>query len=307
VRPLGSDVGAGVHRFLLQVNGAPLSAHTAPCRTAHGFGLRLRPCPGRWRTTFRVPTTAPPFHQGPNLLRVCSADYAWGTAANRRCAERHVRVDNLCPISRAGPGPRLRARLSHSRRGRQHGGRGTTVRGRLLSPAGVPVAGARVCVATTVPIRGALERVVATPTSGADGRFAARLPSGSNRRVRVAYWWDAHHVVERHLRLRVRARPRLRLRPRHPIRNGRRVRFKVRLRGPAAGRRWVRIQAHVGRRWIELRNGRTGARGAFHARYRFRATTGRRRYAFRAVVPKQHGYPYRAGHSRMRRVTVVGR
>jgi hypothetical protein len=300
VRPLGSDVGAGVHRFLLQVNGEPVSAHTAPCRTAHGYALRLRPCPARWRTAFRVATAAPPFRQGPNLLRICSADYARGAGANRRCATRRMRVDNLCPVSATGPGPRLRAHVASKRGGK------AAVRGRLRSASGVPLAGARVCVAATIPVRGAAERVVATPTTGPDGRFAARLPRGPNRRVRIAYWWDAGHVAERHLCLRVRARPRLRIRPGHPIRNGRRARFRVRLRGPAAARRWVRIKARVGKRWVEVRNGRTSARGVFRARYRFRSTTSRRRYAFRALVPKQRGYPYRRGHSRIRRVTVVG-
>jgi hypothetical protein len=163
-----------------------------------------------------------------------------------------------------------------------------------------------VCVATRVPIAGAPERVVASAATGLDGRFAAELPRGPSRHVRVAYWWSSHHVAERHLGLRVRARPRLRLRPHHPLRNGRHVRFKVRLRGPAAGHRWVRIQARSGRRWIELRNGRTNGLGMYRARYRFHATTGRRRYRFRAFVPSQHGYPYRAGHSRVAHVTVVG-
>jgi hypothetical protein len=303
VRPHGSDVGAGLHRFLLEVNGEPLSAHTAPCRTAHGYGLRLMPCPTRWRTTFRVPTTAPPFRQGPNLLRICSADYARGAAANRRCAGRRMRVNNLCPISATGDGPRLRARLVKTRG--NHGIR-AIVTGRVRSAGGVPVAGARVCVAARIPVRGAAERIVSTPTTGSDGRFTAALPKGPNRRVRIAYWWDPGHVAESHVRLRVRARPRLRLRPRHPIRNGRHVRFKVRLRGPAAARRWVRIKARVGNRWVEVRNGRTSAGGVFRARYRFRSTTGRRRYAFRALVPKQRGYPYRRGHSKIRRVTVVG-
>jgi hypothetical protein len=303
VRPLGSDLGAGLHRFLLQVNGEPVSAHTAPCRTAHGYALRLRPCPARWGTAFRVPTAAPPFRQGPNLLRICSADYAWGAGANRRCAERRMHVDNLCPISAAGPGPQLSARLSPAR-GRARGAK--VVHGRLRSASGVPVAGAMVCVAARVPIRGASERVVSTPTTGSDGRFAARLPAGPNRRIRIAYWWDPGHVAEHHLRVRVRARPRLRIRPGHPIRNGRRARFKVRLRGPAVARRFVRIQARVGRRWVEVRNGRTSARGVYRGRYRFRSTTGRRRYAFRALVPKQEGYPYRRGHSRVRRVIVIG-
>src|SRR3954447_13184863 len=33
IQPLASDVGGGVHRFILQVNGDPVTAHAASCRT----------------------------------------------------------------------------------------------------------------------------------------------------------------------------------------------------------------------------------------------------------------------------------
>ena len=302
VKPSGTDLGGGIRRFLLQVNGEPITAQGPRCRTNDGFALRLRPCPAAARTTFGVQTASVPFRQGPNVVRVCSADFALGTGANRTCRARRIRVDNLCPISDAGAGSRLEARLTRPRAK----GAAASVRGRVRSARGVPVADARVCVATRVPIAGARERVVTTPSTGPDGRFAARLPKGPSRRVRVAYWWSAQNVAERHLSLRVRARPRLRLRPRQPIHNGHRVRFKVRLRGPAAAHRWVRIQARSGGRWIELRNGRTNRAGTSRARYRFHATTGRRRYRFRAFVPGQRGYPYRAGHSAVGHVTVVG-
>lgn len=306
VEPSGTDVGGGMHRFLIQVNGEPVSAQATRCRTVEGVALRLRPCPAHARTTFGVQTARPPFRQGRNTLRVCSADYALGTEANRTCATRRVRIDNLCPISRgAGPGPWLDAHLSRERSGAR-GGRTVTVRGQLRSERGVPVVGARVCIATRVQIPGAEERVVTTPITGPDGRFTAELPPGPNRQVRAAYWWNAERVTERHLNLRVRARPRLKLRPRHAIHNGDHVRFKVRLRNPAAAQRWVRIQVRSGKRWILLRTGRSNDRGAYHARYRFHATTGRRKYRFRAFVPSQPGYPYRAGHSRIGRVTVVG-
>lgn len=307
VVPSATDVGGGVHRFLLQVNGVPVTAHTVPCRTTDGVALRLRPCPGQAATTFGAATGSAPFRQGPNLVRACVIDYAVGTAANRACAERRVRIDNLCPVSTIGTGSLLDARLSrpgHGHRARSAGR--ATIHGRLRSSSGAPVAGATVCVAARVELADASERVVATPTTGPDGRFSARLPKGPNRRVRVAYWPGAESAVERHLRIHVRARPRLRLRPRRPIRNEHRVRFQVRLPGPAAAKRRVRIQAHAGKRWMDLRIGRTGARGVYRARYRFHATTGRRKYAFRAIVPRQQGYPYRAGRSAIRRATVIG-
>lgn len=299
------DVGGGVHRFLVQVNGQPVTAYATRCRIKEGWALRLRPCPASARTIFRLQTATAPFRQGANVVRICSADYAVGTTANRACATRRINVDNLCPISPTGAGPRL---LTHLARERSGDGRtrSAVIRGQLLSASGTPVAGARVCVATRVPIPGDLERVVATPTTGSDGRFSAELPQGPSRQVRVAYWWSSAQVSERRLSLSVHAHPRLVLRPHHPLHNGHAVRFAVKLPGPAADRRWVRIQARSGHHWVEVRNGRTNADGIYRARYRFHATTGRRRYRFRAVVPSQRGYPYERGRSRVRRVTVVG-
>ena len=299
------DVGGGIHRFLVQVNGQPVTAYTTRCRVKEGWALRLRPCPASDHTLFSLQTARGPFRQGSNVVQICAADYAAGTTANRACVTRRINVDHLCPISATGAGPRLEAHLVH-RPARDGEPRAVGIRGRLRSANGTPVSEARVCVATRVPIPGDLERVVATPITGADGRFATQLPRGPSRQVRIAYWWNAAHVAERHLHLSVHAHPRLRLRPRHPLHNGEAVRFAVKLQGPAAARRWVRIQARSGHRWVEVRNGRTNAEGIYRARYRFHATTARRRYRFRAVVPSQRGYPYARGHSRVRRVTVVG-
>ena len=93
--------GGGVRRLLVQVNGVPVTARTVPCRLAGQIAIRLRPCPARANASFRAATASPPFRQGPNLVRVCAADYAPSTAANRTCAQRRVRIDNLCPISEA--------------------------------------------------------------------------------------------------------------------------------------------------------------------------------------------------------------
>jgi hypothetical protein len=178
--------------------------------------------------------------------------------------------------------------------------------GRALDGSGVRVRGARVCIATRVRLRGVAEQVVAAPVTSADGRFSATLPAGPSREVRVACWPSPSRAIERYLSLEVPVLPRLRLRPRHSIANGSRVRFTVWLPGPANRGRRVRIQAQAGRRWVDVRSGVAGAHGIYRAAYRFRSTTGRRRYRFRALVPKQHGYPYEAGASSVRRVTVVG-
>jgi hypothetical protein len=144
------------------------------------------------------------------------------------------------------------------------------------------------------------------PSTDADGRFRARIAQGPSREVRVAWWPSGGPALEHYLHLEVPASPRLRLRPDRPIRNGARVRFRVRLPGPANAGRRVVVQAASGQHWVDLRGGLTGSRGTYRARYRFHATTGRRTYRFRALVPKQDGYPYEAGSSKVRRAVVVG-
>jgi hypothetical protein len=57
---------------------------------------------------------------------------------------------------------------------------------------------------------------------------------------------------------------------------------------------------------VDVRSGLAGVHGIYRATYRFRSTTGRRRYLFRALVPKQRGYPYEAGTSSVKRATVIG-
>jgi hypothetical protein len=296
--PAATDIGGGVRRFLVQVNGVPVSGHTIGCRLSRRIALRLEPCPARASARFTAATAAPPFRQGPNRVRICAVDYAATTAANRACARRRVRVDNLCPVSEIH-GEALRARLRRD-------GRAATVTGRLLDRRGRGVTGARVCIAARTALPGAPETVVAAPLTDRRGRFESRLPPGPNRAIRVAHWPGVAGVIERYLHLRAPARPALRLRPRHPIPNGGRVRFSVRLPGPGSRGRRVRIQARADHRWIDLRSGLTGADGIYRASYRFRATTGRRIYRFRAVVPKQRGYPYEAGTSRVKRATVIG-
>ena len=217
-----------------------------------------------------------------------------------------MRVDNLCPLS-ATPGTTLQARFRGAgtrRRDPQRPSRDVT--GRLSGAGGAPVAGARICVGARPKGGETAERILATPTTNARGLFTARVPPGPSREIRVAHWPDAERALERHLTLRARAIPRLRVRPNRTLRNGQRVRFGVRLPGPASANRRVAIEARAGRRWIRIAGGRTSRSGSWRGRYRFHATTGTRRYAFRAVVPRQAGYPYEGGRSRIARARVTG-
>ena len=304
---VASDVGSGVRSVSVELNGDPLAVRTLECALApDGVAIRLRPCPPEPRVGFDVGTASGQFRQGPNQLRVCAADHAAGSNINRGCASRTVRVDNLCPVSELG-GARLAARFpGGSERTRIRSGESAEVTGTLRDQAGEPLAGAEVCVASRPLIAGREETVVAIPRTGPDGGFHVRLPAGPSREIRVAHWPDARRALERYLHLAVRARPRLRLRPRRTLHNGEHVRFTVRLPAPAANGRRLQVETRARGRWVRIAGGRTDGHGVWAGSYRFRSTTGRRTYAFRATVPTQRGYPYEAGRSRVARATVQG-
>ena len=58
------------------------------------------------------------------------------------------------------------------------------------------------------------------------------------------------------------------------------------------------------KRWITFRRATTNGRGGFRSSYRFTSTTRRTRYRFRALVPRQAGYPWVEGHSKPVEVLV---
>lgn len=304
--PRVTDAGAGVRRVFVQVNDEPLAARRIECRVRRRVASSVRPCPSTAAPSFAFDTTEAPFHQGRNRLRVCALDLAANRQGNRDCATRRVRIDNQCPVD-GSPAGVLRARLAGGGRTRKVGyGRPARVVGSLTDAGGEGIPGAEVCVATRVSLRGAVERVVATPATHADGRFDLQLDPGPSREVRIAHWSDSARVAERYLRLDVRSRPSLRVRPRRVLRNGERVRFAVRLHGPAAAGRRFHVKVRSGGGWHRLRTETTNAAGRWRGSYRFHATTGRRTYRFRAFVPAQHGYPYADGWSRTRKVRVRG-
>jgi hypothetical protein len=302
-----TDQGGGVSRLYLEVNDRPLASRRMDCAVKSRIALRTRPCPASAERTFVGRTDGGPFRQGRNRIRVCALDFALESERNRRCTSRGVRVDNLCPVDEGSEGARVRAHLRGlGQSGTIRQGERAIVDGRLLDDDGAGVAGAEVCVATRAKLAGATERVVATPRTGPDGRFSVRLGAGASREVRVAHWPDEVTVTERYLQLTVQARPGLRLRPRRTLHNGERLRFAVRLHGPAAAGRRVHLKARGGGRWFHVRSGRTNSSGLLRTRYRFRATTGERTYRFRAFVPRQEGYPFAGGRSAVRRAHVQG-
>lgn len=302
-----TDAGSGVRSIAVVLNGKPLASRTLACAlTPGGLAVRLRPCPADPTVHFDVATATGQFRQGLNRLRACASDYSPTTNVNSACVDRVVRIDNLCPVSDVA-GAHLVAHFEGggSRTGVASGDP-ARVSGRLTDSDGRPVADAEICVAARPRTAGASERVLATPRTGEDGGFRAQLPAGPSSEIRVAHWPDSDHALERYLDLAVRARPSFRLEPGGTLHNGDRVHFRVHLPAPANASRRLEVEARSNGHWIHVASGRSDRGGDWSGSYRFHATTKRRTYAFRAIVPRQAGYPYEAGRSDVRRVEVRG-
>jgi hypothetical protein len=145
------------------------------------------------------------------------------------------------------------------------------------------------------------------------GRFALALPPGTSRRVVVSFHGGGGFAParDRPLALRVRAAVSLAAAPSR-LRTGETVTLSGRVR-PGAARipargKLVTIQylERASGRWRPALVVRTGARGRFHARYRFRYVTGAARIRLRATALPEAGWPYAAGSSSPVTVEVHG-
>ena len=296
-----TDVGGGVWRWRVLVNGTQALFAEQPCDIVPGGAARrFVPCASSVLRQFTLDTEKAPFRAGANEVRVCVTDVGW--PANETCESRTVLVDNSCPSSGSAAADGLSAGFA--------GGRPRTIvtsnrRARLTGRVRGTGSGARVCVFSRVAGSGAPERLEAVVPAAGGGAFSHLLRRGPSRLLRLVHRHRSR-VAEAELRVAVRARPRLKVGPRSHLSNGQVAHFRGKLPGPSAARRVGVLQARVDGRWQAFKSARTGPDGRFAAVYRFRATTARRVYSFRAVVREQAGYPYLKGASPTRRVVVSG-
>jgi len=190
-------------------------------------------------------------------------------------------------------------------------GERTVIEGSLRSTDGdQPVRGGSVVVSEQ-PRGSSRVRQIGVVHTDANGRFSYRTPPGPSRGQLFSYMGtDTTRPAQATATLLVSAATTLRVNRAHVL-NGESVVFAGRLLGgyvPSAGK-LVTLQAYVPgrRRWITFAAPRTGRNGAWLHRYRFEATSGLVRYRFRAVVPREVGYPFEPGHSGMVAVLVRGR
>jgi hypothetical protein len=145
------------------------------------------------------------------------------------------------------------------------------------------------------------------------GHFDLRLPAGTSRRVTVAFHGGGGFAPARRrpLVLRVRAAVSLAAAP-PSLRTGESMTLSGRVlpgaaRIPARGKLvTVQYLERASGRWQPALVTRTGRRGRFKARYRFRYITGVARIRLRATALPEAGWPYGSGSSAPVTVEVHG-
>ena len=291
-----ADAGSGVRSVTVELNGDPLESRVLDCRLEGRRRAPPAPCPGNATPQFQVvrprdhvralpPGPEPSCGSAPPTSRPAAT-------ANHTCETRTVRIDNLCPVSDVR-GSALRARFKGA------GGRHShPQRPPPPSPAASPTPAARRPPAPRSASPPASTRDRAHPSASSPppppmrrGPLPARAPGRPEPR-------GPHRPLAERRRAR-RAPPDAPLAgdpapapaPARDLSNGERVRFDVRLPGPASARAESRSRRAPGTAGSGSRAAARRRAGAGSGRYRFHATTGTRRYAFRAAVPPQTGLP----------------
>ena len=187
-------------------------------------------------------------------------------------------------------------------------GQRTIVRGTLANPDGQPIDGALITVFARIGEPGSEFIPLVFVRTDRRGRFSYRVKGFRNRTLRFRDGGTRRiRGATTHVVVRVRAASSIRV-DRTSLVNGEVATFSGRVRTqpvPAAGK-LIEIQAHFRGNWRTVSTTRTDAAGRWRFPYQFGATTQTVRYRFRVRLPREGGYPFVTGRSRVAFVTVRG-
>jgi hypothetical protein len=301
-----SDVGSGLYRVAVEVDGdrmdaRPIDDNQGACRMPF-----VTPVPCKLTASVDIPIDTTRLTDGTHGITVRVLDATGVNSAT--VGPVNIVVDNL-------PDPPLRGTAACPTRSSATVRR--TLKSRIVRYGRAALITGRV-VGSKTRLKGALVGVVDNPAIatqsrlarvGRRGRFSIRVRPRQSTRVQpiLVSAGGLAEACGRPLRLAVRAGIRLTAHPRH-LRNGQ----SVRLRGRVAPRRLppqgktvaIEARARGASSWTTVTQLRSDAAGHFKFAYRFRKTFQTTTYEFRVFVPRQRGYPFRRGWSRIRRVTV---
>jgi hypothetical protein len=312
-----SDPASGVYEAVFTVDGRAVQSTVVDdnggrCRDLGGTGdgrpafAYVQPC--KPSVSVDVPFDTTRVSDGTHHLVVSVIDAAGNSVP---VLDRAITVANPPPVgtpngSNASAQAILSAGWVGSRRARIASGYGHahTIAGRLTATGGTPIVGARIDCTATAAYQGAKAAAMACPRTGADGRFAVRVPGGaSSRTIRIAYRahiGDLLPAATRTLGVAVRAGVRLRVSP-HTTGVGQSIHFTGALLGapiPRGGKQIVLEARSPGGPWIEFDVIRTSRKGRYRDTYRFKFP-GPVDYRFRALSEAEADYPYATGVSNL--------
>jgi hypothetical protein len=191
------------------------------------------------------------------------------------------------------------ARIVIRDRMRVRNGRAATLRGRLLAPAGGPLANVALQATATIRRRGAAAQPAGQTATDARGRFTLRLPAGPSRTVRLIVPAAGEILpAVRGVSVRVPASSTIHA-SRHVVSAGGRVTFSGAIRRagqplPARGL-IVILQGRSAGAWRTFADTRTNRLGRWRASYVFRGVPGR--YPVRLRIRRANGFPFELGYS----------
>ena len=199
----------------------------------------------------------------------------------------------------------LKAIFATTQRGtiRSAYGKRVLVTGRLLTPGGQPIAGAKLQVLQQDKVAGAALVPSGEVTTDATGTFTYTTTAVRSRTIRFAYRVhveDATFASTTDIGLEVIAKVGFGA-SRHAVRSGQSVTFKGSVAGaPADAHPLVKLQVKKAGRWMTVKTVRLRY-GRFSAKYRLarRGTS-----VFRARVRQEPGFPFSTGVSKTTKVTV---
>ena len=301
-----SDVGGGLYRVRVDADGELLAE--LPIDDNQGLCKRpfVAPVPCKLAATVDVPIDTTRLSDGRHTIQVRVFDATGVNAATVGPISLLIdnepdpppRATSACPRANAATvRRRLKSKVVRF-------GRSALVAGRVSGPRKL-LKRARVGVVDNTSLSGRPRLV----RIGRRGSFKIRVRPKQTTRVKPILVSAAGEAKAcgKPVRLRVRAGVRFAIHPRH-LRNGQTIRLAGRVLGrllPAQGKT-VLIQARARgvAAWTTVTRVRTDSGGRFRFPYRFRRTFSTTTYEFRGVVPRERGYPYMRGWSRVRRATV---
>ena len=301
-----SDVGSGLFRVAVEVDGdrmdaRPIDDNQGACRMPF-----VVPVPCKLTASVDVPIDTTRLTEGTHAITVRVLDATGVNSAE--VGPVTIVVDNLPDPPRRGTAACPTRSVATVRRTLKshivHYGRAALITGRVVGSKAL-LKGAHIGVVDN-PAIGARSRLVRVRNHG---RFRIKVRPRQSTQLRpiLVSASGLAQACGKSVKVAVRAGVHLRTTPRH-LRNGQSIRMRGRVadvRLPKQGKS-VAIQARArgAGSWTTVTLMRTDAAGHFNFAYRFRKTFQTTTYEFRAVVPRERGYPFLRGWSRIRRATV---